>query len=460
MTELATIGEPRVFRSSPERSFREANGAMPSPLTGPGARVIDLDAAKPKHAYLGIGVSFPESSSHLLMMMDEDKRHAVIERVFGKTGAGLSVGRIHCGASDYSRHFYTYDDVPGDVDLKHFSIEPDKAEVIPVIKEAMRANPELYLFSSPWSPPGWMKDNGSICGGHLLDDKIPVYADYVVKFLSAYRDEGLPIRAFTVQNEPETPQQSNSPTCVVSAEQEVRMIKELAPRLSASGLDAKAWLYDHNFDGTARAEKCMVDDELRGLLGGIAWHPYCGKPEMIEGLRQEYPEVPMYVTEMGPHVDKMRRDVLFWGDLVLRSFNSGCGAFTSWCLALDEDGQPNVTLGFPCAGLVEIHSETGEVSESQQLRFFRHVAPFVQRGARILDSKIEHGPLISPDDHRSDGIVHSSFRNPDGSLVVVFVCGEGFGRDGRLQVQLKYDGLYLPVQLFEKGVVTVVIPGR
>lgn len=452
------LNEPRLFRSSPSRGFREAPGAMPSPYTGAGARVVDLDAAKPRHEFLGLGVSFPESSCHLLMTMDAARRRDVLERVFGKSGAGLSVGRVHCGASDYSRHFYTYDDIPGDTGLVHFSIDPDRAEVIPVIKEAMEINPDLYLFSSPWSPPGWMKDSGTVCGGRLLDDMIPAYADYVVKFLSAYRGENLPIHAFTIQNEPEACQANNSPTCLVSPEQEIRAIKELAPRLAAAGLDAKPWLFDHNFSYVARVAKCLEDDELRGLLGGIAWHPYSCRPELVDGLNRKYPEIPMYVTEMGPHIDKSLRDVLFWGDLVLSSFNCGCGAFTSWCLALDEDGQPNVTLGFPCAGLVEIHSETGEIYESQQLRFFRHVAPFVKRGARILDTKIVCGPAISPDDHTSESIVHTSFRNPDGSHVVVFVCKDGLGHYGRLQVQLKYGGQYLPVQLFGNGVTTVVVP--
>ncbi len=450
--------EPRLFRSSPERDFREAPGAMPSPITGPGARVVDLDVAEATHKYLGMGVSFPEASCHLLMGLPEDERKAAVERVFGKTGLGLSIGRVHCGASDYSRHFYTYDDVPGDIGLEHFSIAPDRAEVIPVIKEAMAANPDLFLFSSPWSPPGWMKDGGTICGGRLLDDMIPVYADYVVKFLAAYKGEGLPIRAFTVQNEPEASQQSNSPTCLVSAEQETRMIRELAPRLAAAGLEARPWLFDHNFSSVERVAACLADVRLRNLLGGVAWHPYSCRPEEIAGLRADYPDLPMYVTEMGPHVDKSLRDVLWWGDLVLSSFNNGCGAFTSWCLALDEDGQPNVSLGFPCAGFIEIHSETRAITESQQCRFFRHVSPFVRRGADVLRTRIVPGPAVAPGNELVDGIVHTAFRNPDGSHVVVFVCKGGLGGYGRIQIQVKVGGLYLPVQLFANAVATVVIP--
>ena len=464
-TSLALAGgvEPRLFRSSPERDFRETNGALPSPHTGPGAFVIDLDSARSTHKFFGVGVSFPEASCHLLMKLPEAERKAAIARVFGKAGAGLSIGRVHCGSSDYSRHFYTYDDVPGDVKLERFSIDPDRAEVLPVIREAMAANPDLFLFSSPWSPPGWMKtaDNVTLCGGHLRDDMVPVFADYLVKFFRAYAAAGVPIGAFTVQNEPQAYQMRNSPTCVVPAETEVAVINAAVPRIAAAGLDVKPWLFDHNFNFTNRVEKCLADDALRGKLGAVAWHPYGCRPELMRYLHERYPNLPMHVTEMGPHVDKTRRDVLWWGDLVLSSFNCGCDSFTSWCLALDEDGQPNISLGFPCAGFIEIHSETGAVTESQQCRLFRHIGPFVRRGAEILETSIVPGPSLDREDALKivKDVVHTVFRNPDGSHVAVFVCKRDlFGRYGRQQVQLKSRGQYLPVQLFAGGVVSVVLP--
>lgn len=78
---LAGGVEPRLFRSSPERDFRETNGALPSSHTGPGAFVIDLDSAQSTHKFFGVGVSFPEASCHLLMKMPAADRKAVIARV-------------------------------------------------------------------------------------------------------------------------------------------------------------------------------------------------------------------------------------------------------------------------------------------------------------------------------------------------------------------------------------------
>ena len=446
----------KIYRTTGTREFREVVGALPSAHTGSGARVIDLDAAVPRQAFLGLGVSFPEASCHLMMRLKPEQRAELLGDIFGPGGLNLSVGRIHMGSSDYSRHLYTYDDTPGDVALKRFSIDEDRPEVLPVIKAALKVNPDLYFFASPWSPPGWMKDSESLCGGHLKPSMVPVYADYVVRFLGAYAKEGVGIGAVTIQNEPGTRQESNSPTCLYTSAEEVAAIRALAPKLTAAGLKTKIWVHDHNFDGTNRVATILADEAVRRAVGGIAWHPYEGEPEMVRPIGAAYPELPMYVTEMGPHIDRAKRPAVWWGRLMARSFNSGNGAFVGWCLALDEEGQPNVSLGFPCAGLIEIHSETGAVTPSSQYKAFRHVSPFVRRGARVLDAPIVSGPNAMR--NRIEGLDCVAVRNPDGSHVIFFARETPGDEFSRLQVQIKWNGRYLPVQVFGNALTTVVIP--
>ena len=84
--------------------------------------------------------------------------------LFTRAGANLSMLRLHVGSSDYSASIYSYDEVPGDVEMKHFSIDHDRKEVIPMVREALAVRPDLFVFSSPWSPPGWMKTNGGPFG--------------------------------------------------------------------------------------------------------------------------------------------------------------------------------------------------------------------------------------------------------------------------------------------------------
>src|SRR5207248_11097817 len=87
----------------------------------------------------------------------------------------LSVLRQPMSASDFALSDYSYDDLPsgqplspGDPDLKHFSIDHDRAYILPLLREALVLNANLKIMASPWSPPGWMKTSGSMIEGTLL----------------------------------------------------------------------------------------------------------------------------------------------------------------------------------------------------------------------------------------------------------------------------------------------------
>ena len=65
---------------------------------------------------------------------------------------------------------YSYDDLPAgetDAKLAHFSLGPDRADVIPVLKQILAINPGIKILGSPWSAPPWMKTNDRVKDGHL-----------------------------------------------------------------------------------------------------------------------------------------------------------------------------------------------------------------------------------------------------------------------------------------------------
>ena len=456
---MVAAAETRVYRTEARGGeMREVAGNFWSDLPQGNANTVDLDAAAADHPFTGLGVSIPESSCWLLSRLPAEKRAEILRAVWTADGAGLSVARLQIGSSDYSMHAYTYDDVAGDTELEHFSIDPDRRYVLPVVKEIQKINPDVTFFASPWSPPAWMKDNGNVAGGSLLREHYGVYARYFVKYIQAFQKEGVTIQAVTTQNEPECDQFGMSPTCLWTGEQEMAFIvNHLAPALKAAGLQTKPWLWDHNFDGTNRVWQALARKGVLESIGAVAWHPYVGQPEWIKPIHAKYPDLPMVMTEMGPHVDRYRRDLLWWGDLMMRTFNSGCGGFTSWCLALDEHGQPNITGGFPCAGFVEIDSVTGEAVPSEQFKAFRHVGRFVRRGADILKDfwKAGGSDWARRNDKRT---TCAAFRNPDGSHVVVVACkpaeGDAFSP---VQVQVKYKDRYLIVQALPGSLTTIVV---
>jgi glucosylceramidase len=208
---LAQAVEIEMFQTTEKRPFRQIKNIVPfSPHCAAAVPVLDLDAAKVSHEFKGLGVSFAEASCRLLSELPGERRREFLEMVFSRKGAGVTMGRIHVGCSDYSAHIYTYDDVMDDMELKHFSIDPDRKYVIPVIKEAQKICPELYFFGSVWTPPAWMKLGRERCGGWIDIEKLPVFCDYYVKFLQEYAKEGIVVSAISAQNEPYSDQNGES----------------------------------------------------------------------------------------------------------------------------------------------------------------------------------------------------------------------------------------------------------
>ena len=59
-----------------------------------------------------------------------------------------------------------------------------------------------------------MKTGGQMCGGYMRREYIDCYAEYFIRYLKAYEEEGIIIRAVTPQNEPETHQFGKMPACI------------------------------------------------------------------------------------------------------------------------------------------------------------------------------------------------------------------------------------------------------
>ena len=86
------------------------------------------------------------------------------------------------GASDLDREVFSYNDLAAgetDPELVHFTLKKDEA-LIEMLKKILQINPQIKIIATPWSPPVWMKDNGSSIGGSLKPEFYSVYAQYFV----------------------------------------------------------------------------------------------------------------------------------------------------------------------------------------------------------------------------------------------------------------------------------------
>lgn len=437
----------QVFQSTKDYTVKQVRTTSFSPEFTSYMKYIDLDTVAPSHKFQGLGISMTDASCYLLSQLSKRTSGKLLREAFTPEGLNMSVIRLNCGASDYSTALYNYDSHPGDVDMKYFSIARDEQYMIPVIKRTLKMRKDMLVFASVWSVPGWMKTSGQMCGGSLLDEYMPAFASYWAAYLKAYQNHGIHVDAITVQNEPLTDQKGANPATLVSQEQETTLAGKLLPEaFKRNNLDTKIWIHDYNYRHTKRVIKILSDPDVKANVSAVAWHPYSGKPEMIKEVRKVFPDVEMHLTERGMNL--LARDTQnekWCADLVLGALNNGCSTYSAWNLALDEDGQP-VTGRYYCRGLFEVNLEKDTYSSTPLCTLFRHIGPFVEKEADIMD-------VQQPDEN----LTTITFRNPDGQFVVVVVCDNMGGQRQRVQLKFKDQYLAFALPLYTWSISTIVI---
>lgn len=208
---------------------------------------VMVDPGQRFQTIVGIGGALTDAAAETFAKLPPDKQEEFLTAHFdADKGIGYSLGRTHIHSCDFSSGSYTYT-AAGDKQLKTFSIEPDRKYRLPFIKRILERNPKLTMFVSPWSPPAWMKSNKDMLhGGKLLPEFRASWAQYYVRFIQAYEEEGVPIWGLTVQNEPAASQTWES--CVFTAEEERDFVRDfLGPALQNAGMkERKLMVWDHN----------------------------------------------------------------------------------------------------------------------------------------------------------------------------------------------------------------------
>jgi glucosylceramidase len=397
-----TTDDNHLSSRGPSISWRPSQASTTS--------AVVLDPEKKFQPVLGFGAALTDAACFTLNRLDAPAREKLFHELFSPTEMAFSVCRTCIGASDYSVNAYSFDEGAPDPELQRFSIDHDRAYILPILREARKANPDLFLFSSPWSPPGWMKPNGSMLGGNMQRKHMPAYANYFVKFLQGYEAEGVPVQAVTIQNEVDTDQDGRMPACSWPMEYEADFVRgQLGPAFERAGVKTKIWIIDHNYNLWGRAMGELETPNVRKYTNAIAWHGYVGEVEWIDRVQAAYPDVEMYWTEGGSDYtwpDYMT-DWVKWSKTFTGVLRHWCRSITAWNIALDEKGKPNIGP-FACGGLVSIHSQTKEISYSGQYHAFAHYSRFITRDARRFDSQ-----------GGATELQHVAFENPDGRRVVV-----------------------------------------
>lgn len=382
---------------------------------------IFVDPNKKFQTFLGVGGAITDASAEVFAKLPKNKQQELLEKYYDvNKGIGFSIARTNIHSCDFSSDSYTYVK-ENDTELKSFSVAHDQQYRIPLIKQAIAAaGGKLPMFVSPWSPPGWMKDNKDMLhGGKLLPAYYQSWANYYIKFIKTYQEIGIPIWALSVQNEPMAVQTWES--CSYTAEEETNFIKNyLGPTLVKSGLgDKKLIAWDHNRDLLyQRASAVLNDPAAAKYVWGIGFHWYeswTGGGNIYDNVARVHEAFPnthlMFTEGCVEKFDATRIKEWRYGELYGRSmindFNNGTVAWNDWNILLDEKGGPNHVGNF-CYAPVHANTKTGELTYLNSFYYIGHFSKFIRPGAKRIISSASRGQILT-----------TAFQNTNGSIVVV-----------------------------------------
>lgn len=401
--------------------------------------VITLNSKVKFQEMDGFGAAVTGSTCYNLMQMTlADRAKFLTETFSDKDGLGFSYIRISIGCSDFSLSEYTCCDTKG---IENFALQTEEKEyVIPILKDILAINPTIKILGSPWTCPKWMKVNNleekkpfdSWTSGQLNPDYYQDYATYFVKWIEAFRNEGIDIYSVTPQNEPLN--RGNSASLFMGWKEELAFVRDaLGPAFKAAGLDTKIYAFDHNYNYDNMADQQqypvkMYDDEVAAaFLTGAAYHNYGGRREELNNIRQKRPDKELIFTETsigmwndGRNLEKRLMEDM--REVALGTVNNWCKGVIVWNLMLDNERGPWREGGCKtCYGAVDISRDDYKtMTYNSHYYIIGHLSTVVKPGAVRIESK----------GVAEKGLMYSAFENPDGTVAFVLL------NEGTMEVRL------------------------
>ncbi len=426
--------------------IQRQNGILSFNSTYNGYANIEVDDAQTYQTVEGFGFTLTGGSAQVINSLSTAKKQELLQILFGSNSNAISISylRISMGASDLDNAPFSYNDLPNgetDVNLTKFSLAPDKAHLIPLLKEILNINPNIKILGSPWSPPVWMKDNNSTIGGSLQPKYYSVYANYFVKYIQQMKAEGITIDAITPQNEPLHP--GNNPSLLMTALQQADFIKNhLGPAFQTTNLSTKIIIYDHNCDKPEYPISILNDADAKPFISGSAFHLYNGSITALSTVHNAHPDKDVYFTEQYTPIDGNFGDDLKWHvkNVVIGSMRNWSKTALEWNLANDASFGPHTDGGCTtCKGALTINNN-GTYTFNVSYYIIGHASKFVPTAAtRIASNTIGN-------------LNNVAFKTPKGKKVLIVV------NDGSTTeiFNIKYNGKWVTTSLDAGSVGTYI----
>ena len=350
---------------------------------------------------VGFGASFLEAGMICLSSLPLARQEEVLRKLFGpERGAGFSAMKTVIGATDFmsAGPFYTYDETPGDVEMKHFSIARDLGPngLITFIKRARTYG--RFVLQAPMDyPPDWM-----LYDVKRRQDVDPEYFDalarYYLCYLRQYAEHGVFVDYLSLFNEP------GVYTKINYAEILDLLKNHVGPLLQKEGIKTKIQLSEAPTRENAyhNCPTVLDDPAARQYIAALPYHGYDWKNprsyEEIAELHKRYPDLPLWMTEVchayevgDPKTMPIPRydfeDGDFWGNVIMSDLNAGAAGWTYWNTILDEKGGPwkvSVVHEDPEPNIqhpvVIVNRKTHKVTYTGLYYYLAHFSKFVRPG--------------------------------------------------------------------------------
>ena len=413
-------------------------------------QILTIHPEKEYQKITGFGGAFTESSAYLLNRLSKENRQKIIDAYFSEEGANYSLTRTHMNSCDFSLSNYSYTPIEDDKNLEHFTIEEDKDDLIPFIKDAMAASKDGFkIFGSPWTAAPWMKDNNSWVGGKLLPEYYETWALFFSKYIDAYKAQGIDIWGFTVENEP-LGNGNNWESMHYTPDEMTNFVQNyLGPKLAADG---KGYLKILGYDQNREHLKEWVDSQYKNeetskYFDGTAIHWYASTfevfPEELQYAHNKAPdklliqseacidaEVPVWqddawywkkeatdwgwtwAPEKDKHLHPKYAPVNRYAKDIIGCLNNWVDGWVDWNMVLDKQGGPNWFKNW-CIAPIIVDPELDEVYFTPLYYVMAHFSKYMRPGATVIGV-----------DSSDKNIMVSAVKNQDESIVLV-IFNEG-----------------------------------
>ena len=357
--------------------------------------VINLYPSITYQTFEGFGGAITDSSGYVFSKMSDEQKNELLQMYFGEDGLGYNRVRLHMDSCDFSTELYSAVEDEEDINLETFNFSYTERYMIPMLEAASKvAKTKLKVMLSVWSPPAFMKTNGSrIGGGSLKEEYYSKKEKYLCRYIEEFQNRGYEVERISIQNEPKAVQTWDS--CVYTAEQEKRFLKDyLYPEMQKSGLEkVEIFGWDHNKERLFERAEALIDTETDSMITGFAFHWYSGDHfAALDLVHQKYSDKKLILSESCLEFSKYDKkleseNVARLAHDMIGNLNHGMQAFYDWNLLLDQNGGPNHQNNY-CDAPWMYHEEKGYLEERKILRYYWHVAHFIKpKAVRIAHTK-------------------------------------------------------------------------